>query len=119
MIATPATTRSQAFRNRLLQLDPGVSVYAKACPLFVPLVENGYIEDDNPVTSLVAEEYIAPLREAGIDTLIYGLHALSGDCGLHCAETSGRYAHRFGQGGRNSHGGRFGQRGRKKRIYSG
>ena len=72
VIATPATTRSQAFRNRLLQLDPGVSVYAKACPLFVPLVENGYIEDDNPVTSLVAEEYIAPLREAGIDTLIMG-----------------------------------------------
>ena len=72
VIATSATTRSQAFRNRLLQLDPEISVYANACPLFVPLVENGYIEDDNPVTHLVAEEYLAPLREAGIDTLIMG-----------------------------------------------
>lgn len=72
VIATPATIRSGAFNHKLAQLDPDISVFSAACPLFVPLVENGYIEADNPVTRLVAQQYLAPLREAGIDTLIMG-----------------------------------------------
>ena len=43
-----------------------------ACPLFVHLVENGYTDRDNPVTRMVAEEYLTPIKQEGVDTLILG-----------------------------------------------
>ena len=46
--------------------------FGQACPLFVHLVENGYTDFHNPVTRLVAEEYLEPVRKAGVDTLILG-----------------------------------------------
>ena len=57
---------------QLRQLVPGVRIVAKACPMFVPLVENGYVNDGNPVTRLIIEEYLTQVRDAGIDTLILG-----------------------------------------------
>ena len=45
---------------------------SRACPLFVPLVENGYVERENQVTRLVAEDYLKPIKESGCDTLILG-----------------------------------------------
>ena len=45
---------------------------SQACPLFVHLVENGYTDFRNPVTRLVAEEYLEPVRKEGVDTLILG-----------------------------------------------
>ncbi len=45
---------------------------ARACPLFVPLVENGRCHLGDPVVELVAAEYLTPLRQAGIDTLLMG-----------------------------------------------
>src|SRR5699024_4664646 len=51
---------------------PDVEITAKACPLFVPLVENGYVQDGNPVTKLVIADYLESVRAAGIDTLILG-----------------------------------------------
>lgn len=50
---------------------PGVQIFARACPLFVPLVENGYVNGDK-VTQLMIEEYLTPVRDSGIDTLILG-----------------------------------------------
>ena len=72
VIATTATIRSGSYRRELSQIRPGIEVFEKDCPLFVPLVENGFISDSNQVTRLVAEQYLAPLRGKKIDTLILG-----------------------------------------------
>ncbi|MGI5894459.1 MAG: glutamate racemase [Candidatus Merdivicinus sp.] len=72
VIATATTIRTGAYERELCKLDSNVQVFSKACPLFVPLVENGYTQRNNPVTSLVASEYLLPLKEMQIDTLILG-----------------------------------------------
>lgn len=72
VIGTSASIHSGAYECTLKELDPGLWVYPQACPLFVPLVENGFVEPEEEVTRLVAERYLAPLREAGVDTLILG-----------------------------------------------
>lgn len=72
LIATAASVRSGAYAARLAALDGEIQVIAKPCPLFVPLVENGRIHPGDTVIETVAREYLAPLREAGIDTLILG-----------------------------------------------
>lgn len=70
VIGTQATISSKSYYNSLKELDPEVVVVSQACPLFVPLVEEGWVE--HRVTTLVAEEYLAPLKDNGIDTLILG-----------------------------------------------
>ncbi|MEZ4396185.1 MAG: glutamate racemase [Candidatus Krumholzibacteriia bacterium] len=70
VIGTPATVSSGAYAAALRARRGGLSVESQACPLFVPLVEEGWLE--HPATRLVAEEYLAPLRDAGVDTLVLG-----------------------------------------------
>lgn len=70
VLGTPATIRSQAFERRLSAA--GAQVFTQACPLFVPLVENGWIGRDDEVTRLTAQRYLEPLQNRGIDTLILG-----------------------------------------------
>ena len=72
VIGTAATIRSGSYETLLRRLLPGVTTFAKACPLFVPLVENGYVDDGNKITELAIEEYLSPLRAAGVDVLILG-----------------------------------------------
>lgn len=72
IIATAATTKSEAFLQALNAVDPSLELYPKACPMFVPLAENGYVGRDNAVTRLVAMEYLEELVGAGVDTLILG-----------------------------------------------
>lgn len=72
VIGTGATISSGAFEKKLTAADPRVVVTAAACPLFVPLVENGYIGRGCAVTRAVAADYLAPFCGAGIDTLILG-----------------------------------------------
>ncbi len=72
LIGTGATVSSGAFAREIAALRPDASLTAVACPLLVSLVENGYIADDNPVTELVLRDYLAPIRDAGADTLILG-----------------------------------------------
>ena len=72
VIGTAATIRSRSYEKLLRQLVPGVEITAQACPLFVPLVENGYFGADNAVTRLVARDYLKDIRAAGVDTLILG-----------------------------------------------
>lgn len=72
LIATPASVRSGAYEATLARLDPEITVYSKACPLFVPLVENGRTRRGDAVIETVAREYLEPLRAAGIDALILG-----------------------------------------------
>lgn len=70
VIGTSGTIASGAYRRALLSLDPALAVVEQACPLLVPLVEEGWIDRD--ATRLIAEEYLAPLRTAGVDTVVLG-----------------------------------------------
>ena len=72
LIATAASVRSGAYERTIAGLDRDVTVISKACPLFVPLVENGRFRPGDTVIETVAREYLAPLRDTGIDTLIMG-----------------------------------------------
>ena len=68
LIATAASVRSGAYEKCIAGLDPAVEVIAKACPLFVPLVENGRYRPGDTVIETVAREYLEPLRQTGSST---------------------------------------------------
>lgn len=72
IIGTPSTARSGAYERKISEINNDIKVFPKACPLFVPLVENGYTNFDNSVTRLVAQEYLSPLQKEEIDVLILG-----------------------------------------------
>ena len=72
MIATLASVGAGAYEATLRRLDPTVEVICKPCPLFVPLVENGRFRRGDIVIETVAREYLEPLKDTGIDTLILG-----------------------------------------------
>ena len=72
LIATAASVRSGAYERTIAGLDGDITVISKACPLFVPLVENGRFRPGDTVIETVAREYLEPLRDTGIDTLIMG-----------------------------------------------
>lgn len=70
IIGTPGTIKSGSYEKLIAEYDDKIKTYVNACPLFVPLVENGHF--NTPVTKLVVEEYLAGIKEAGVDTLIMG-----------------------------------------------
>ncbi len=70
IIGTEATIGSGAYERAITRLGPDIQVISKACPLFVPLAEEGWV--DNDVAELVAERYLAFFRTTGIDTLVLG-----------------------------------------------
>ncbi|MBQ8663614.1 MAG: glutamate racemase [Eubacterium sp.] len=70
VIATESTIASQLYTKVIQSHLPQAQVLGKPCPLFVPLVEEGWMKD--PVTVEVANRYLEPLKESGIDTLILG-----------------------------------------------
>jgi glutamate racemase len=70
VIGTVATVQSGAYAHALRQIDPEIQTFSQACPLFVPLAEEGWI--DHAVTQMVAKEYLFPLTLEKIDTLILG-----------------------------------------------
>ncbi len=70
IIGTEGTVGSGIHAQYLKQLDSEITVFAKACPLFVPLVEEGWLHD--PLTMEVARRYLEELKEKEIDTLILG-----------------------------------------------
>lgn len=70
VIGTVGTIASNAYTNALRQFDGEVSVFGQACPLFVPLAEEGWI--DHKATDLVAREYLFPLKSHHIDSLVLG-----------------------------------------------
>lgn len=72
VVATSATINSHSFKKKLAGLDPELEITERACPLFVPLVESGFISEDDEVTRLVAERYLADIKADGCDTLILG-----------------------------------------------
>lgn len=70
VIATEATIKSHLYRQLIQEIDPEISVVGKPCPLFVPLVEEGWRKD--PITEMIARRYLQELQEQEIDTLILG-----------------------------------------------
>ncbi len=70
VIGTKGTIKSRAYENEITQLDPKVKVTAVACPLFVPFVEEGWLSGD--VVMEVARNYLKPLKDAKVDTVILG-----------------------------------------------
>lgn len=70
VIGTEATIRSQAYERAIREIHPDLQVFSQPCPLFVPLVEEGWLQET--VTRMVAQRYLAPLQAQGIDTLILG-----------------------------------------------
>ena len=72
VIGTSATIRSGSYLRIIRETLPHARVTACACPLFVPLVENGYIEENNPVTELVARDYLSAFANQKPDTLVLG-----------------------------------------------
>lgn len=70
VIGTSSTVKSRAYENTIRSLKPDVAIFAQACPLFVPLVEEGWYDDE--ITFLVASRYLKVLVHEGIDTLLLG-----------------------------------------------
>ncbi len=70
ILGTPGTVSSGAYVQAIHELDPDRPVLQIACPLFVPLVEEGWV--DHTVTMMVAREYLAALRGTQVDTIILG-----------------------------------------------
>ena len=72
LIGTQASIRSGAYERFIHGENPEAQVLAQPCPLFVPLVENGRFRRGDIVIETVAAEYLAPLKQAGVDTLVLG-----------------------------------------------
>jgi glutamate racemase len=70
VIGTAGTIASDAYHRAIQALAPGMPVIQRACPLLVPLVEEGWF--DHPATELVAAEYLRELREACVRSLVLG-----------------------------------------------
>lgn len=70
IIGTAGTVKSKSYENMLLMKSKDVYISAKACPLFVPLVENGYLTGE--ISELAAKEYLQSIVDDGCDTLILG-----------------------------------------------
>ncbi len=111
VIATESTVRSRAYEGAIRRLDPELRVTQQACPLLVPLVEEGW--EDDEITERIAARYLEPLLAAGIDTLLLGCthypllrETLERVCGprvklVDSAESTSRLvAEEFGNGGR-------------------
>ncbi|MBD3391658.1 MAG: glutamate racemase [Chitinivibrionales bacterium] len=70
VIGTPATIRTEAYARTIASIDKGIKVYGKACPLFVPLAEEGLA--DSEITRSAAQYYLYELVDTGMDCLILG-----------------------------------------------
>lgn len=72
VIGTSATISSHSYKRRLQEENPDIRVFEQDCPLFVPLVENGFIDRTDPLVILTIERYLNKLKENDVDTLILG-----------------------------------------------
>lgn len=70
VVGTDATVRSKVYTKNITDMNPEISVIEKACPLFVPLVEEGF--KDHNVTEEIIDYYLNPLKSSEIDTMILG-----------------------------------------------
>ncbi len=71
VIGTRATINSRAYERRIRELCPEAKTWGVECPLFVPLIENGFAPDD-PITRMTVERYLSAFENTGVDTIIMG-----------------------------------------------
>ena len=72
VIATSATIKSGIYGKAIRSINPNIKVVGKACPMFVPLVENGYTAPDCVPARYIAQEYLEIMKKEDVDTLILG-----------------------------------------------
>ncbi len=72
VLATNATISSHAFSRKVSELDANIFCIEKACPLFAPLVENGYIDKDNVALNAIISDYLESVIPHGADTYVLG-----------------------------------------------
>ena len=70
VIGTEATVKSNAYTKAIKAIDESIEILSLACPLFVPLVEEGWTEGD--IATMIARQYLNGLKEEGIDTIVLG-----------------------------------------------
>lgn len=70
IIGTEATIASRSYEKFITRADPSTRTFSQACPLFVPLVEEGWLQGE--ITSAVVKKYLEPLKRQSVDTLILG-----------------------------------------------
>ncbi len=70
VIGTEGTIASQSYVRALRRMDPKIHIFTQACPLFVPLTEEGWMNKD--ITYMIAKEYLKSLKNKSVDTLILG-----------------------------------------------
>ena len=70
IIGTPGTIRSGAYQKKLIKNNSKLRIFSVACPLFVPMVEEGMV--DGKITIAIVKKYLEPLKQKGIDTIILG-----------------------------------------------
>lgn len=72
IIGTEGTINSGAYQREISALHEDVVIFAQACPLFVPLVEQGWVSEGDPVVQMIVRRYLEPLMDVQIDTLVLG-----------------------------------------------
>ncbi len=72
VIGTTATITSSAYKTEIERIDCNIEVFQQDCPLFVPLVENGFISPDDQIAKLTVERYLKVLKDKQVDTIILG-----------------------------------------------
>ena len=70
VIGTPSTINSSAYKQAIENINSEIEVFSKACPLFVPLADEGWTEGE--ITERIAEQYLNPIKDTGIDVLVLG-----------------------------------------------
>lgn len=70
VIGTRATINSQSYENKIKKTNPTINVVSQACPLFVPLIEEGFT--DHPATKIIVKEYLKDFENKNLDALILG-----------------------------------------------
>ncbi|MBQ1389867.1 MAG: glutamate racemase [Clostridia bacterium] len=72
VIGTRATIGSCAYKKEIEKIDPNITVIQRDCPLFVPIVEEGFISPDDEIAKLSVEHYLSDIKACGVDTIILG-----------------------------------------------
>ena len=72
VIGTRATIGSCSYKKEIEKIDPKIQVIQRECPLFVPIVEEGFISPDDPIAKLTVERYLSDMKAQNVDTVILG-----------------------------------------------
>ena len=72
ILGTSATINSHSYKNLINRINPDIKVFEQACPLFVPLVENGFTDKNDIIVQSVVERYVSQFKNTDVDTVILG-----------------------------------------------